>query len=291
MNKVMVDNWFLEDVVNFFLDEKKNTPDSYEELLMAIVLWDEVCYPLNSFNWWNSIPSHIQDRLFPIDDTKHNGVPGIGLQSIDAPINMALHYMALSSNHGCDYLPCFRRRTADDCYRLLDLALLEIHMQRNLDRAVKEYYRETYKILSEFSRFEIKMPILAKYILDNTPEGMTPFDYAFHLRNEGPVIKYKQYLNKVEDALENQNWKDFRYLLRCSEDTIADVLSLDKKSFESVTFNILPVPSISLKFRGVDTSISGAPSFSIKTDGSYRRLHLTFLKDLTTYAINKMRLW
>jgi len=135
------------------------------------------------------------------------------------------------------------------------------------------------------------MPVLAKYIFDNTPEGMTPFDFAFHLRNEGPVIRYRQYLNKVEDALENQNWKDLRYLLRCSEDTIADVLALDKKRFTSVVFNILPIPSISLKYRDIDASISKAPSFSIKTNGSCRRLHLTFLRGLATYAINEMELW
>jgi len=149
MNKVMVDNWFLEDIIKYFLDEKKNASNSYEELLMAIVLWDEVCYPQNAFNWWTSIPSHIQDRLCPIDDTKDKGISGICLQSIGAPINMVLHYMELSSNHGCDYLPCSARRKSDDCYSLLDHALLEIDMQRNLDQAIKEYYRETYKALSE----------------------------------------------------------------------------------------------------------------------------------------------
>ena len=287
----MVDNWFLEDVVKYLLDEKKNVPDSYEELLMAIVLWDEVCYPQNAFNWWNSIPSLIQNRLCPIDDTKNNGIPGVRLQSAEGPINMVLHYMALSSNYDCDYLPCSHRRISKDCYTLLNHALLAIEMQRNLDKAIKEYYRETYKVLSEFSQLEIKMPILVKYIFDNTPEGMTHFDFAFHLRNEGPVIRYKQYLNKVKDALEHQNWKELRYLLRCSEDTVVDVLSLDKKTLGSITFNILPVPSISLKFRSINASISESPSFSIKNIGSCRRLHLTFLRDLATYAINEMRLW
>lgn len=291
MNKVMVDNWFLEDIVNDFRNGQISTSNSYAELLMAIVLWDEVCYPQNIFNWWDSIPSHIQHRLCPLDDTKENGVPGVFLQSVDSLDNLVLHYMALSNKYECDYLPCLQRRVSCACYSMLEHALIQMKMQENLDKTIEAYYRETYKALSGFSQIKIKMPILAKYIFDNTPEDMTPFDFAFHLKNEGPVIKYRQYLNEIEDALEKQNWKDLRYLLSCSEDAITDVLTLEKKGIENVTFDIWPMPSISLKFRNANVSISKTASFSIKASSSSKKIHLTFLRHLTDYAINYMKLW
>lgn len=291
MDKVMVDNWFLEDIINDFRNGKISTSNSYAELLMAVTLWDEVCYPQNAFNWWNSVPSHIQHRLCPLDDTMENGMPNILLQQSDSLEGLVLHYMALSNKYECNYLPCLQRRTSYACYNMLGHALIQMKMQENLDNSIEAYYRETYKQLSDFPQLKIKMPILAKYIFDNTPEGMTPFDFAFHLKNEGPVIRYRQYLNGIENALEKQDWKELRYLLSCSEDAISDVLTLGKKGVESVTFGIWPIPSISLKFRNANVSISESTSFSIKTSSPCKKMHLTFLRHLTDYAINYMKLW
>ena len=68
MNSIMVDNWFMEEVIADIKEQKTHRSRCYGELLMAIVLWDEVYYPKNNYNWWNSIPSQVQNALIPLDD-------------------------------------------------------------------------------------------------------------------------------------------------------------------------------------------------------------------------------
>ena len=65
----MVDNWFMEDVVKDLNEQKMLYSRSYAELLMAIVLWDNIYYPKNDYNWWNSVPSQVKDSLRPIVDS------------------------------------------------------------------------------------------------------------------------------------------------------------------------------------------------------------------------------
>lgn len=311
MNNIMVDNWFMEEVLEDINNSTEHNSKNYADLLMAIVLWDEVYYPQNSRNWWKSFPSQVQNALNPIDD---NGNIFLKQNVIKNPLlylllssqrsdlissheyigKLALHYAKLSNNNGCDYLPCKKRQSFLMKYmepQNIEKSLLRMKMQGNLDKSIEEYYTDTYKALLDFSGLKLKMPVLVNFIFDNTPKGMTPVDYAFHLKNEGAVIKYRKYLSQVEDALENQNWKDLRFLLRCSNDAVSEITSLDKKNLKSIGVRILPMLSILLKYDGVSADISHTPSFEVNIQNPFRRIHLTFLKDLTRYAINDMKLW
>ena len=134
MNSIMVDNWFMEEVLADIHDKTIHASKPYADLLMAIVLWDDIYYPQNDHNWWNSFPSQVQNRLRPIDDSREEGL----IQSIqrfyqndnvfDEDVKWmkwknirggeseivgcgALRYMMLSSNNECDYLPCTRRQS------------------------------------------------------------------------------------------------------------------------------------------------------------------------------------
>lgn len=314
MNKIMVDNWFMEEVVADINDNKIYNSQNYADLLMAIVLWDEVYYPKNSRNWWKSFPSQIQNALNPIDDIEDKIF--LEYEVIKNPLlylliysnrsdlissheyisKLALHYAKLSSKNGCDYLPCKKRQSFLMQYmepQNIQKSLLRMKMQGNLDKSIEEYYTDTYKALLDFSDLKLNMPVLVNFIFDNTPKGMTPVDYAFHLKNEGSVIRYREYLSQVEDALENQNWKDLRFLLRCSNDAVSEIVSLDKKSIGSLRIRILPTPSVLLKYDGVNADISSTPSLEMKMNiqNPFRKIHLTFLKDLTRYAINDMKRW
>ena len=311
MNKIMVDNWFMEEVVADINDNKVHSSKNYADLLMSIVLWDEVYYPQNARNWWNSFPSQVQNALQPIEDieeqrNKSNIIRnGISIpfytekMRLDIITATALHYAKLSSQNGCDYLPCKERYTFLLKYmspQNVQKSLARIKMQDDLDKSIEEYYTDTYKALLDFSDLKLEMPVLVNFIFDNTPKGMTPVDYAFHLKNEGAVIKYRKYLSHVEEALEKQNWKDLRFLLRCSSDAVSDITSLDKNNLGSVGVRILPMPSILLEYNGVNASISPVSSFEIrksikKTFRKMRKINLAFIKDLTNYAINDMKLW
>lgn len=52
------------------------------------------------------------------------------------------------------------------------------------------------------------MLVLVNFIIDNATNDMSPIDFAFHLKNEGTVVKYRSYLRKIEFALEKQDWKE-----------------------------------------------------------------------------------
>lgn len=317
MNGIMVDNWFMEEVIADIRDQKIHRSNYYAELLMAIVLWDEVYYPLNKYNWWNSIPSQAQNMLRPLEDEKEDGknesikalfrFKGLSEEEFDwlkwrEPIvsdpediisSGAIRYLALSGKNGLDYLPCVQRQNFLRKYCGADnmrISLSRMNLQGDLTKTIKEYYVETYKALIDFSSLEIKMPVLANFIIDNAARDMTPVDFAFHLKNEGAVIKYRNYLRELEIALEKQNWKELRHLLRCSEDAVNSVISMDRNRLNGISVSFFPTPAIILKNNKIEASISSSPSLTIGEIGS-RKFNLTFLRDITKYAINDMRVW
>lgn len=315
----MVDNWFMEEVIADINAQRTHCSSYYAELLMSIVLWDEVYYPLNQYNWWNSVPSQVKDTLIPIEDFKEEGkyesikelyrYKGVSeeefywlkwkeqtlLDPEDTINSGAIRYLALSNKYGLNYLPCAKRHKFLQEYcskNNMNILLSRIKLQDNLTKTIEEYYTETYKALLDFSNLEIKMPILVNYIIDNSTDNMTPVDFAFHLKNEGNVVRYREYLNSIENSLEHQNWKELRNLLLYSEDAVNSVISMDKKRLNGITVGILPVPSIIFKHKNITTTISSKPSLTIENfEKSFKKFNLTFLKDITKYAINDMRRW
>lgn len=315
----MVDNWFMEEVIADIRDHKIHYSNYYAELLMAIVLWDEIYYPLNEYNWWNSIPSQVQNRLQPIDDLKEDGknesvkelyrYKGLSdedfywlkwkepilLDTEDIVCSGAIRYLALSGKNGLDYLPCVKRQNFLREYCSIDnmkKSLSRIRLQESLTKTIKEYYIETYNSLIDFSNFEIKMPILVNFIIDNASNDMSPIDFAFHLKNEGAVVKYRSYLNEVEMALEKQNWKELRHLLRCSADAVNSIISMDRKKLNGISVSVFPTPSIMFKNDIIDATLSSSPSLTIAGfEKHFKKFNLIFLKDITKYAINDMHIW
>ncbi len=121
---------------------------------------------------------------------------------------------------------------------------------------------------------------------------MSPVDFAFHLKNEGPVIRYRKFLRNIDDSLEKQDWKELKYLLRCSEDAVSSVISMDSKKIASVSVEILPTPRVIFNFSGETVKIGEVPSLTLKQfEKHFKKFSLVFLKDITKYAIEDMRRW
>ncbi len=319
MNNIMVDNWFMEEVIADIQNQKVHFSNYYAELLMAIVLWDEVYYPLNKYSWWDSIPSPVQNMLQPLEDSKEDGknesirklcqYKGISdeefywlkwkepilLDPDDIVNSSAIRYLALSGKNGLDYLPCAKRKDFLRKYCSIEnmqTVLSRIKLQGTLTKTIKEYYIETYKSLIDFSNLEIKMPVLVNFIIDNAPSDMSPIEFALHLKNEGAVVKYRRYLREIEVALEKQDWKELRYLLHCSEDAINSVILMDKKRLKGILVSIFPTPSMMFKHDKITATISTSPTLSIEHfEKHFKKFNLMFLKDITKYAINDMHIW
>ena len=321
MNSVMVDNWFMEDVVSEIdqYDRTGKIPETYANLLMAVVLWDDVCYPDNHFNAWNAISSNVRDRLTPVFDpdademleqmmyisSKYNLRRDHPCRDARFLKSISFHNIALSSLYNCDYLPCSARRdflseyfssTPDENpfqkkYSFLTDAidcLIRIKVMETLDKSIEEYYHATYSQLMSFSSIRMEMPVLVRFILDSTPFDMSPIDYAFHLRNEGPVVHFRRYLRRLEDSLENQDLYEVNQLLNYSKQAVNDVILMDKDYIDRISVGILPLPKISYQSKLVEAELSFPPS--VKLDIKPRKMHLTFMQDLSKYAIRHMRL-
>ncbi len=313
MQRVLVDNWFLKEAAEQNGDGTPKSPRAYGSLLMALVLWEEVCYPQNRNSLVWSSREELLDCLHPIVDTDReyqslsfrllerfaadDGIPDPYFDWASDPERVvyasALRYLMLSAKNGCDYLPSPRRQVyleAEDHTRHIKGLLPRMRLMGNLDEAVLAYYQESYAQLLELSQLKLEMPVLADYLVTTAPAGVSPLAYALHLRQEGPVIRYRAYLRRLEQALEAQNWKELRRLLAASREAVDQVLALNRKALGSVTVKLLPTPSVVMNYGGLKAELGAGPSLSADVKPA-RRMHLSFLRDLTDYAVNRRRLF
>ena len=317
MNNVMVDNWLLEDAVINLHRNPAAPSKPLSDLLMAIVLWDNVYYPRKGHSaWWTEVQPDLQDYLFPIEDDGLDGlqdalgdVSRVQAKSSDQqnegniaqePMivsSNAFRYLRLSSQNNCDYLPVRERQ--EYLAKHLDFTdsnvrdmLVKVSSQKMLDKQVKAYVEESLKALLDMPKIEFKMPVLTSYIImKDTPTGMSPVEYAFHLRQEGAVIRYRSYLAQLSDTIEQQNWREYRRLLSCSTDAIQDVLRLDKGRIGSINASIYPTlnATIDMSFFTVSTDPQKLLTINLEKL-KHRKYHLTFLRDLTKHGINRIEI-
>lgn len=317
MNNLMVDNWFMEEVIADIRDGKIEDSQYYTDLLMAIVLWDEVYYPRNQYNWWNSVDSQVQNVLHPIDDSdeywkkesieelcRYKGVKiddwywlkwkdSSLVNSDDIMRSGAIRYLALSSKNGLDYLPCIKRQKFLREYLAFNNkhnTLTRLQFQKNATEITTKLFLKEYELLNDELNIKIKMPMLAKFVYDNTPHNMTPIEYALHLKNEGPIIRFRQYLGEIDNAIENEKKDELRYLLALSREVIDDVILMDRKSILSFDLDIGIVPAIIFKKGNAEAKISPTPSVRIKDINLFdRKYNLTFFRDVSIHTINDIK--
>lgn len=287
MNKVMVDNWLLSDVYRFLILNDNSFSYSYYDLLMAVILWDDIYYPARGSFFdplLKGLPEEIQKLCFPIRERAF-------VYSGDIVDEMAIKYLELSHRHNCDYLPCskrqdFLKRNAIEQYQ----TLYRLKLQKYLDNEIEEYYRETFDFFSDSFNFTIKTPILVQYTIDHTPDGMSAIEYALHLRNEGATINYRKYLEEIEKNLNFQKWGELRHLLKISEDVVQDVINLDKKQIGKRDLSVSITPSVIFDFVSNSAKLSAPVLLSIKDKFfNSTKIHLTFFKDLTKFAVNDLK--
>lgn len=283
MNKIMVDNWFMKNVYEYIKFNNTDYSPLYYDLLMAIILWDEVYYPQNKYsNIWGNDPSPLQNLLLPIikPEFEYSG------KVVD---DIALKYLELSYNNECDYLPCpLRRDFLAKNYQYRSLNRMKI--QNILDNEIEDYYNKTFAFFSDSFDFRIKMPVLVNFTLNNTPKDMESIDYALHLKNEGAVVNYRRYLKKMEDSIENQDWIELRFLLKHFGDTINDIIILDNNHISCVNTSVAITPSVLFDFSS--NYLKGSLPISLLVKENFlkkHKIHLTFLRDLTQFAITDLK--
>lgn len=170
MQSVMVDNWFMEDVITDICNMRAYSSHNYSELLMAIVLWDEVYFPQNKYTWWKNASGEIQNILCPVEDIDEEGkfaairelyrYKGVSdeefywlkwknsllLEPEDVISSGAIRYLSLSRKNGLDYLPCDMRQNFLREYCSAPKILSRIKLQSDLTKLSKNFIQKHIKV-------------------------------------------------------------------------------------------------------------------------------------------------
>ena len=279
MDGILLDNWSLEDLIEGYSYESNK---AYYNLLETIVLWDKLYYPENEYSlWWkhisqdNSIKkvlipfpdnnSEFQDEAVDIfnnlkDSDKYSRIVGIG----------GIRYSLLSNNSGLDYFPCIKRSEFLSCInrkQFYSEMMNRFKLTYALDNEVKKYYAE----LSEFlgtNEIQFEVPLLADYIIQNTPSSMSHIEFAIQLREEKGIKSYRRYLHKIEEAFNNGNWNKIFIYKDATKEIVHEIFK-DKPVVESAGCDILAAPSINVSFT---------------KHPIIKYVHLNFLRKVTKFA-------
>lgn len=280
MNGILLDNWSLEELT-VEKDYKKSA--AYYDFLETLVLWDDIYYPDNSYSyWWKKLltDNSLKDIIKPLKDNGnkfmeeaseiYNEVPDNDIYGKIAGEG-GIRYSLLSNSKGLDYFPSQRRR---DFFDKIDQKtfysnfLNRYTLTHALDSEVKRYYAELSAFLSTHEiRFEL--PLLAGYIIKNTPPDMSDIDYAVLLRKDKAVILYKQYLNRLERALNKGELEDLFEYENALQELVRDIFKGGRDGV-SLSCGVLISPSINLPLKKYDIK---------------KYVHLNFLKRLVKSTI------
>lgn len=282
MNAIMVDNWSAQEIALDTYNLKEEISDNYGKLLSAILLWDEIYYPLNekAVMWGKMQNGKINSVLKPIDDNLHmfeteaSGIYAEFYHDVESSIiaKEGIRYLLLSNYKGLDYFPSSKRSAFFQKYNPSNIAhkLNRLDFIGTLDEEINDYFAE-YNAKFGKKAFEIQRPILSDFIIQNTPHDMSYIEFAMQLRNEKSILQYRKYLADLEIALENREWIRLTELFNLSHEAVSNVTKLDKKSMGTIGVSVSPLPSL---------------SYSKEIEISKRKVHLTFLDKLSSFAFD-----
>lgn len=281
MNGILLDNWALQDL---YSGELKTDTERFNELLEAIVLWDNLFYPNNTYSmWWKYISRNHDfiNVLKPLPDDEKSFMNeskdifySIGTENYTDVVGVGgIRYALLSNKNGLDYFPCSKRSAFLSQSKIRDIIpnmLSRYDLMGTFDREVMKYYKELNGFLgNDIIKFDV--PILVDFIKYNTPSNMDYVDYALELRKEKSVIKYREYLGEIEQSINSAQWSKVSAFKSATEELVRDILR--KKSFAySITISILALPSFNIDI----------PFLSYK-----KYLHFSFLRELGDFVYKR----
>ena len=283
MNKLLIDNWTMQEIAS----DLRNLPDtkistSYAELLTALVLWDEIYYPNSELSqyWENTgLGEELSNFIKPYTDkipifverAKELYKTYYFDKGTEIVISGAIRYLMLSDSFNCDYLAYKSRARFIDTYNPIQEMSYKINRREYtnfLDKYIIDKFEELNTILGR-NVFDFDMPVLVDYILQNTPDNMSHIQYALSLRKEKSVIKYRKFLLEMEKELENCNWKKIFEFQEASYELVNDIIKIDKKHIINASMSISVTPSINI-----------SKEFAVEN----KTVNLTFFKKLVEFA-------
>lgn len=286
MQGVLIDNWSIENIIDCVYEEdSKSYNKEYIDLLEAIVLWDDLYYPENTYSLWKEYIDQdhsIRKIIKPIqdDEKEFNDEVEEILKGMDNDNNFteivnkgAVKYVLFSNKNGLNYFPSEKRCVFLEQSNLFNgININRFDFVRTLDKEIIKYYEELNDFFGK-NVFSFELPLLADFIIQNTPNNMSHIDYAIKLKKDRDVIAYREYLNEIEMAINNGQWKKLFKFKEETKGLVEDIFKA-KEVVDSISVNLLALPSFSISTANLPFK---------------KNIHLSFLRKLSKFAYKKRR--
>ena len=197
MSSVLLDNWTLHDLTFMlqfpYVDQSKW--DDLENLLTAILLWDEIYYWDNGrTDLWKEEPQ-ILNRLPPLTNVvlppdlvyKVNN-----LGDMDVVASGAQQYLLIAQKTGLDYLPKRERYeylTAGKYYHAGNRVWPKRYLEK-VEKGLQKYYDDLAKTMGVVG-LRFRFPLLVDYIRSQAGDGCDYITEAQHMRETGPLYEMR----------------------------------------------------------------------------------------------------
>lgn len=287
MQGILMDNWSIENIIAcVYENDSKSYNKEYIDLLEAIILWDDLYYPDNTYSsWWKYIGQDhsIKKIIRPIQDEEeefNNEVEEI-LKSINNADNFtetvnkgAVKYLLLSNKNGLNYFPCEKRCIFLEQSNLFNSFkfINRFDIIRTFDKEIMKYYEELNDFFGK-NIFSFEIPLLADFIIQNTPNNMSHIDYAIKLREDRHVVAYRRYLEEIEVAINCAQWDKLLKFEQETKELVSDIFE-EKNVIDSISMNLLALPSFNISTANLPFK---------------KKIHLSFLRKLGKFAYKERK--
>lgn len=293
MKNVLIDNWSMEEIVFDLNNEKKLLRNkAFHNILEALVLWDNVYFPNNErTKFWNYMSGETDFKNYLIGHCDNNEFYSTSKLLYEKYCkdkyteNLAcgaIRYSLLAENLGYDYLPCEKRGQFIQESKIHSIICEEKGLYVNgqvnnpitridfcepVNYEVKSYFKEFNQYYGK-NCFELKLPVLANYVVNSKPQGMSYFEYAKSLKGSLQVKRFLKYLNSIEIEISKGNFVPCNRFKNDVQELVEDICKMDKEFIISIDGSLIPKPILNFDV------------FKI------RKINYSFLKKIVKFSVS-----
>ncbi len=300
MSAVMMDNWSLENAFVYGTHDKSDfaSVSSWETLIMAILLWDEIWYyKSNLSHLWESKAekfghSALGSVLYSInkevlensDSNTENAfiLPGYYSEQ-DEKGTIEQHtafYVILSNYLGVNLLVHPKRKFDTN---ILKNIFSRLDIWKLVDKELEQYYRNIHSVLGK-EMFTFSHPLLFDYIRKNTNNHKDELKASIMLRENKDVVEFKSLLTEIEESINAGNTQTLLCQMKAIEEAAIEIT--DRYSGNSKVGKIQLNVSL-LPFSFCPSFLNAIPIVVPRFNSL--KIHTTFIKSVIQYGVEERR--
>lgn len=247
MKSVLIDNWTIERIIDNFSNNKKMISEEVKALLIAMVLWDDVCF-LDDENssWWKYIVDNMEEYCFLkqlkpikntddhslIKETEKSYLELYSKQYTSLVAQRTLEYLNLANEKGLSYLPLGERAKfvrENDLYKHFNIYYDRIDAIEQVDKDALDYFTKLDEKIRK-TKLEFHPSCLFDYISKSTDTVTDMFCYVNEFKSQKMVKEFRKWADNLENEIKhgkiikiNQFKEDLEYLEKAYGQVSADV--------------------------------------------------------------------